>query len=166
MRRLLVAFVLMVIAGTPAFARSSEDRVGVGTDITIADGETAGDIACAFCTVHVHGQVKGDIATFLGSVMVDAGRSIDGDVASLGGDLEMGQDATVGGDVAIAAGDVKLGDGASIHGEQKVFPGRFWLLLPFAPLLIFVGFIWLIVYIVRRNRYQYPVYPGGRGFPR
>ena len=166
MPRLLVAALLLMLAGTPALARSAEDRVGVGNDITIADGESAGDIACAFCTVHVHGQVKGDIATFLGSVMVDSGRSIDGDVASLGGDLKMGQDATVGGDVAIAAGEVKLGEGASIHGQQTVLPGRFWLLLPFAPLLILAGVIWLIVYIVQRNRYQYPVYPGGRGMPR
>jgi hypothetical protein len=147
MPRLLVAALLLMLAGTPAFARSSEDRVAVGNDITIADGESAGDIACAFCTVHVHGQVKGDIATFLGSVTVDAGRSIDGDVASLGGDLEMGPDASVGGDVAIAAGEVKTGPGATIHGEQTVLPGRFWLMLPFAPLLIFAGVIWLIVYI-------------------
>jgi hypothetical protein len=26
-----------------------------------------------------------------------------------------------------------------------------------------VGIIWLIVYLVRRNRYEFPVYPDGRG---
>jgi hypothetical protein len=164
MRRLLFAVALLTVACTPAFARSSEDRASVGNDITIADGETAGDIACAFCTVRVHGEVKGDIATFLGSVIVDSGRGISGDVASLGGDLEMGQDASVGGDVAIAAGDLKLGNGAAIHGQQTILPGRVWLLLPLAPFLILAGLIWLIVYIVRRNRYQFPVYPRGRGF--
>jgi hypothetical protein len=76
----------------------------------------------------------------------------------------MGQDASVGGDVAIAAGDLKLGDGAAIHGQQTVLPGRFWLLLPLAPFLILAGLIWLIVSIVRRNRYPYPVPPRGRGF--
>jgi hypothetical protein len=130
----------------------------------IADGETAGDIACAFCTVRVHGDVRGDIATFLGTVTVDAGRNIAGDVASLGGDLVMGEDASVGGDVAIAAGETKMASGAAIRGEQTVMPGRIWLLLPLAPFLILAGLIWLIVYVVRRNRYQFPAYPGGRGF--
>jgi hypothetical protein len=164
MRSLLLAAVVLMLAYTPAFARSAEDRVSVGSDITIADGESAGDIACAFCTVRVHGEVRGDIATFLGSIKVDEGRNISGDVASLGGDLELGQDASVGGDVAIAAGETKLGSGAAIRGQQTILPGRLWLLLPFAPLLFLVGLIWLVVYIVRRNRYQFPVYPGGRGF--
>lgn len=164
MRRLLLAAVLLMLACTPAFARSAEDRVSVGSDITIPDGESAGDIACAFCTVHVHGEVRGNIATIFGSVMVDAGRNVSGDVASLGGDLDLGQDASVGGDVAIAAGEARLGSGAAIRGQQTILPGRLWLLLPFAPLLFLVGLIWLIVYIVRRNRYQFPVYPGGRGF--
>ena len=26
-----------------------------------------------------------------------------------------------------------------------------------------LGIIWLVVYLVRRNRYRYPVYPGSRG---
>jgi hypothetical protein len=39
-----------------------------------------------------------------------------------------------------------------------------WLLLPFAPLFIVVGLIWLIVYLVQHNRYQFPAYPQGRGF--
>jgi hypothetical protein len=163
MRRLLLATLLFLPAAVPALASSAQDRVGVGTDITIADGETVGDIACAFCTVRVHGEVRGDIATFFGTVMVDSGRNISGDVASLGGDLVLGQDASVGGDVAIAAGEVKLASGAAIRGEQTILPGRLWLLIPFAPLLIVAGVIWLIVYIVRRNRYQFPMYPGGVG---
>jgi hypothetical protein len=44
------------------------------------------------------------------------------------------------------------------------FPGRIWLLLPLAPFLVLIGIVWLIVYIVRRNRYQFPMYPHGRGF--
>jgi hypothetical protein len=85
-------------------------------------------------------------------------------LAALGADLNLGPGATVGGDVAIAAGDANLGPGAMIHGSSTVLPGQIWLLLPFAPLLILIGLIWLIVYIVRRNRYQFPVYPHGRGF--
>jgi hypothetical protein len=164
MRRLLVAVVFLLFAALPAFARSSDDRVTFGSDITVAEGETASDIACMFCTVHIRGDVRGDIAVMFGKVEVDPGRSISGDVASLGADLNLGPGATVGGDLAIAAGDANLAPGAMVHGSSMVLPGRLWLLLPFAPLLIVIGVIWLIVYIVRRNRYQFPMYPQGRGF--
>jgi hypothetical protein len=131
----------------------------VGGDITIAQGETVGDVACVFCSVKVHGDVKGDIAVLFGDITVDAGRNVGGDVAGLGSNLHLAEGACVNGDVAIAAGDVTKGPGASIHGSQSVMPSRIWLLLPFAPLLILIGVIWLIVWLVRRNRYQFPAYP-------
>ena len=166
MRRLLLAVAVLLIAATlPAFARSSDDRVSVGNDITIAEGETADDVACMFCTVHVHGEVRGDVAVMFGKVEVDPGHTISGDLAALGADLNLGEEATVGGDVAIAAGDANLAPGAMIHGSRTVLSNRMWLLLPFAPLLILIGVIWLIVYLVRRNRYQFPAYPQGRGIP-
>lgn len=164
MRRLLLAVAVVFFSSVHAFARSDNDRAGVGNDITVAEGETAGDIACVFCTVRVHGDVRGDLAVMFGKVEVDPGRNISGDVATMGADLNLGDGAMVGGDVAILAGDANLGPGAMIHGARTVLPGRLWLLLPLAPLLILIGVIWLIIYIVRRNRYRFPAYPQGRGF--
>jgi hypothetical protein len=164
MRRLLLAVGLLLAFALPAFAKGSEDRASVGNDITIAEGETAGDIACVFCSVHVHGDVRGDVAVLFGRIEVDSGHTISGDLAALGADLNLGEGATVGGDVAIAAGDANLAPGAMIHGSRMVLSNRMWLLLPFAPLLILIGVIWLIVHLVRRNRYQFPAYPQGRGF--
>jgi hypothetical protein len=164
MRRLLLAVALLLFVTLPAFARSTDDRASFGNDITIAEGETAGDVACMFCNVHVHGDIRGDVAVMFGTVEVDPGRSISGDVAALGGDLNLGPGGMVGGDVAIAAGEVKSGPGAMIHGSSTVLPGRFWLLLPFVPFLFVIGLIWLIVYLVRLNRYRFPAYPQGRGF--
>ena len=163
MRRLLLGFAVVSLS-LPAFAKSGNDRASVGDDITISEGETAGDVACAFCSVHVHGEVKGDVAVLFGTISVDAGRSIGGDVAALGGNLSLGAGSWVGGDVAIAAGDVTTGDGAAIHGSRAVAPSKIWLLLPLAPLLVLIGLIWLIVWLVQRNRYQFPVYPQGRRF--
>ena len=60
-RKVLLAAALLLPAAS-AFATTTQDHVSVGQDISIAEGETASDIACAFCTVHVHGDVKGDIA--------------------------------------------------------------------------------------------------------
>lgn len=164
MRRLLLAVAVVLASAQPAYARSTDDRATFGSDITIAEGDTAGDVACMFCNVHVHGDIRGDVAVMFGKVDVDAGRSISGDVAALGADLNMGEGATVGGDLALAAGDANLASGAMVHGSSMVLPGKIWLLLPFAPLLILIGIIWLIVYVVRRNRYQFPAYPRGRGF--
>jgi hypothetical protein len=160
MRRPFLAVALLLAITVPVFARSSDDRATVGNDITVREGETSGDIACVFCTVTVHGDVRGDVAVLFGRVNIDAGHSISGDVAALGADLNLGEGSTIGGDVAVAAGDVNLASGAMIHGSRTVLPGRLWLLLP----LILIGIIWLIVYFVRHNRYQFPVYPHGRGF--
>ena len=126
----------------PAYARSSDDRASVGNDITIAEGETAGDVACLFCFVHVHGDVRGDVAVMFGKVEVDPGHTISGDVATLGADLNLGEGATVGGDVAIAAGDANLASGAMIHGSRMVLPGRLWLLVPV--LLLWLSRLWLL----------------------
>jgi hypothetical protein len=164
MRRLLPVFLLVSIVTLPAFARSGQSRASVGNNITVAEGETAGDIACAFCSVHVHGDVRGDVAVLFGTISVDSDHSIAGDVAALGGDLHLGEEARVGGDVAILAGDAQLGPGAAIRGDRTILPGRFWLLLLFLPLLIPIGIIWLIVYLVQRNRYRFPAYPQGRRF--
>jgi hypothetical protein len=164
MRRLLVAVGLLFFAALPGFARSSDDHATFGSDITIPDGETAGDIACVFCTVRVHGEVRGDIALAFGRVEVDPGRTISGDVAGFGADLGLAPGASIGGDVSVIGGDVKLAPGAMIHGSSMSFPGRIWLLLPLAPFLIVIGVVWLIVAIVRRNRYQFPMYPQGRGY--
>jgi hypothetical protein len=164
MLRLLLAVGLLFASALPALARGSEDRASVGNDISIAEGDTAGDVACVFCAVHVHGDVRGDVAVLFGKVEVDPGHKISGDVAALGADVNLGEGAMVGGDVAIAAGEANIAPGAMIHGSRMVLPSRIWLLLPFAPLLILIGLIWLIVYFVRRSRYQFPAYPRGRGF--
>ena len=163
MQRLLLAAVLLLIATTPAFAKGDNDRVSIGSDITVAEGETASDLVCVFCSIRIHGDVSGDVVAILGNVTVDPGRGIHGDTAVIGGDLNLGEGASVGGDVSVVAGDASLASGATIHGSQSILPGRFWLLLPIIALLIPIGIVWLIVYLVRRRRYRFPVYPQGRG---
>ena len=160
---LRLAAALLLLSSASAYARSGPgEHVSFGNDITISEGETSSDVVCAFCSVHIHGDVHGDVAVAFGSVTLDTGHSITGDLAVLGGDVALADDTHIGGDVAIAAGDLTLAPTASIRGDRAVFPGRFWLLVPLAPFLILAGIIWLIVYIVRRNRYQFPVYPNGR----
>jgi hypothetical protein len=166
MRRqtLLSVWLVLLVLSVPAFAKhgnNSSDRASFGTDITISEGEEAGDIACAFCSVTVRGDVKGDVAVLFGSVSVDPGHKIGGDVAIMGGDLNLGEEAVTHGDVAILAGNANLAPSATIHGSRSILPGAIWLLIPFAPLLILIGIIWLVIHLIRRNRYRYPMYPPG-----
>lgn len=162
MSRSLLAVALLLLVITPA-ALADQNRASFGSDITVSEGEDAGNVACAFCSIYVHGEVRGNAAVFFGNIRVDSSRGIAGNVAMLGGDLDLASDAQVGGNVAIAGGNTNLAPSAEIHGNRAVLPGRLWALIPFAPLFILIGIIWLIVYLVRRNRYQFPVYPNGRG---
>ena len=164
MPKFLLAAALLLLLAAP-FAHADQDRASFGGDINVAEGESAGDVACAFCSVHVHGDVKGDVAVLFGSVTVDSSHSISGDVAILGGDLNLAEDTEVGGDVAIAAGNLNIAPDAEIHGNRTVLPGHLWLLVILSPLLILISIIWLIVYLVRRNSYRYPAYPNGPGMP-
>ena len=164
---LLFAAISLMLT-TPALAHSGHgknDRASVGNDITVDEGETVGDVACAFCSVHLHGDVHGDVAVLFGNVTMDEDRSISGDVAILGGDLSVPDGSSIAGDLALAAGELSLSPEGTIHGDRMVLPGRAWLLVPLAPFLILAGIIWLIVYFVRRSRYPYPRYPPpGRRF--
>ena len=147
----------------PAFAKGDNDRAAVGSDITVPEGQSAGDIACAFCSVHIRGEVTGDVAVFMGSVTVEPGRSIAGDTAIAAGDLNLGDGSTANGDVVIVGGNANLAEGASIHGSRTVIPPPLGTLILLSPFLVFAGIIWLIVYLVRRSRYRFPMYPQGRG---
>jgi predicted acyltransferase (DUF342 family) len=136
-------------------ARADKDVAKVGQDIVVPEGETAGDIACAFCNVRVHGDVKGDVAVAFGNLEVDSGHQIAGDVAVLAGHLDLGDNSRVGGDVAVI-GKLREGEDVNVGGSRAVLPGVILL----APFLILAGVIWLILYLVRRSRYR-PVYPPG-----
>ena len=161
MPKLLLAASLFLVVSAP-FARADQDRASFGSDITVSEGESAGDIACAFCSVHINGDVKGDVAVFFGNVNVNSGQRIGGDTAVIGGDLNLADGAEVKGDVSVVGGSLNTADGAVVDGSRTIFPRVIFLV----PLLILAGIIWLVVYLVRRNRYQFPAYPPNRGVQR
>ena len=118
MRRLLLAVGLLFSSALPALARGGEDRASVGNDITIAEGDTAGDVACVFCTVHVHGDVRGDVAVLFGKIEVDPGTKSRGDVAALGADLNLGEGAIGRGAMWRLLPEMQIWrSGAMIHGS-------------------------------------------------
>jgi len=145
------------------FASAASDQVSFGKDIVVNDGEAASDLVCIACNVIVHGNVVGDVVTVLGGVKLEDGHGIVGDLVSVGGDVTLNGSASVQGDLVVVGGDLNLSPDAEVHGDREVMPGRAWLLLPLAPFVILIGIVWLAVWLVRRNRYQFPMYPYGRG---
>jgi hypothetical protein len=156
MFRVLLATFLILAATLQANAQGShhggKDRASLGNDIIVGPDETVGDVACAFCSVYLHGDAKGDVAVFMGNVILDKDHTISGDLAVFGGDVNVADDATINGDLAVFAGNLNLSPDAAVHGSRSVFGGRIWLLAALAPFLILAGIIWLIVWLIRRSR--------------
>lgn len=153
----------IVALGSAQMAFASNDRVSFGKDVVVAEGETANDIVCIACSITLQGNVHGDIVTILGGVKAEGSREISGNLVTIGGDVVLPDSSSLQGDIVVIGGDLELGAEASVHGDRSIFPGRAWLFLPFAPLLILVGIVWLAIWLIRRNRYRFPMYPYGRG---
>ena len=161
----LAGFLVLAANGSASasfLSHGDHDKVAFGETITVDEGETAGDIVCAFCTVRVRGDLSGDMVTFFGTTELADGKAISGDVVVFGGGLKLGSESQVRGDLVLFAGDLEQAGSAVIHGDRVVLAGGGWLLLFLVPLLIPVGVIWLIVHLIRRGRYRFPAYPGGR----
>jgi len=150
-RTTLAAFVVTLVLSAAAFAqKSDEDRVEFGRNITVPEGQTAGDISCFNCSVYVRGTVNGDIAVFGGRVVVEG--SVKHDIAVFWGTVRLADGAEAGGDVAVFGGAIKRAPTAMIHGETVAF-GRVWALLPVGIVVVIVWLIIaLIVWLVTRNR--------------
>ena len=111
---LVILLVLLGVLAPTALARRSSrsplSLFGTRHHTSPRADETAGDIACAFCVVNIHGNVSGDVATLFGTVNVEPSRSIGGDVALLFGTLRLDEDATVRGDLASLFSTVEIAD--------------------------------------------------------
>ena len=151
LRATFPALILTLALSTAALAQKpDEDRVEFGRNITVAPGQSVGDISCFNCSVYVRGRVNGDIAVFGGRVVVEG--SVKSDIAVFWGTVRLEDGAQAGGDVAVFGGAIRRAPTAAVHGEVVSF-GRGWVLLP---VIVMVVIVWLIValivWLVTRNR--------------
>lgn len=154
----LVIAVALAATSARAYA-NDQDRSSVGSNIVIQKGDTANNVACAMCSVVVHGTVNGNIAVFMGDVTVDG--TVNQRVAVFWGNLIVLDGGVVSGDAAIAGGHVEL-NGGTINGRTATTPTGIIVAAFLFPVAILAGIIWLIVWLVRRNRapgYPYPAPP-------
>jgi hypothetical protein len=151
-------------ASADIMSHGSHDHVSFGSTIDINEGDSASDIVCAFCSVRIHGNVSGDMVAFFSNVSVDNGKTISGDTVVFGGKLALADESHIDGQLVLFGGDLQQASSAVIQGDRVVMEGSGWLLITLLPFLIPIGIIWLIIHLIRRNRYQFPAYPGGRRY--
>ena len=127
MIRPLAALVLISAFSATASARPdpSLNRIKVLRDIAIESGETAGDVQCFMCSVHVRGHVTGDIITLGGGIFIDG--KVDGDVVAIGGRIETNRNSKISGEAVAFGGYINRQPDSVIEGSSESFP---YLLIP------------------------------------
>jgi|SRR5579862_4205442 len=150
-RALLCTCLFFGLALSTSALAQSRDLTQVGHTIVIGTGQDVGDATCFGCSIRVHGHVNGDVTSFGGSVTVDDQAQVDGDITVFGGGIRIDHDVKVAGDVTVFGGQIHRDSTASIGGDVTSFSGGGWILLIFVlPLILFGGFVTLVVWLIRR----------------
>ncbi len=158
-------------------ARASEDAVQFFNNIEVTPDAPVHDAVCFFCSVHVDGEVRGDIVVFFGDVRLDGqahhdvvnffgnftaadNSSIGDDVVSFFGSVRFGQNVSVAKDLVAMFGTVHSPSSVSVGKDHVIFSP--WIF--FGPLLIIFLVIFVIIHEVRVNRHRqfaraYPLPP-------
>lgn len=141
---------LVLATATGAFADGSHDRTQVGRDITVGPDEQVSDATCFGCSVHIRGQVTGDVTTFGGSIVIEDRGQVGGDATTFGGDIRLDKEVKVSGDVTVFGGRVRRDPAAKVGGDVTNMGGPGWMILIFViPLFFFALFVALIVWLIR-----------------
>jgi len=152
--------VLSFVATLPSLAAGQSDipteRTQFNRDIWVQSGEKTADLSCFNCSIHVRGEVTGDVAAMHGNVTVEPQGKVDGDVAAMLGSIEVENDGRISGDVAAFGGRIRRDAKGLIGGDQASFAVFWVLLMALVPLAILGLIIALIVWLVQRNRQPIP----------
>lgn len=141
---------------------NDEDYTRVGHNINVKAGEQVSEATCFGCSIHVHGQVSGDVTAIGGSIVIEDQGRVGGDVTALGGDIRLAKESTSGGDVTAVGGQVRRAPEATVGGDITSMAGRGWVVAIFLAPLVFLGaFIALVVWVVMRvvQRARRPALP-------
>jgi hypothetical protein len=127
MIRALAALVLISAFSATASAQAdpSLNRIKVLRDIAIESGETASDVQCFMCSVHVRGHVTGEIITLGGGIFIDG--KVDGDAVAIGGRIETNRNSKIAGEAIAFGGYINRQPDSVIEGSSESFP---YLLIP------------------------------------
>jgi hypothetical protein len=155
MKQPLAYLLPLFLAGlvSAGHAQRNPDITQVGRDIRVQPDQKAGDLTCINCSIHVRGQVAGDVTAVHGQVVVDDNAQVAGDVTAVAGDIRLNNGASVSGDLTAVAGSVIRQPGAAVAGDVTALPGLIWIFLMVgAPLVVLGMIIAFIVWLVQRGR--------------
>jgi len=108
---LSVPFLFLLALLLPGVLRADKDRVMVGEDIYVAEGEDLNDAVCVGCSIRIDGKVR-DAVAIGGSIEVTG--EVD-DAVSIGGGLDVR--GKVNGDAVVLFGSTRVRDGGRIRGD-------------------------------------------------
>jgi predicted acyltransferase (DUF342 family) len=149
----VAAVLLLLPLGLSASAQKAPDQTHFHRDIYVESGEHVGELSCIDCSIHVRGQVEGDVAAIRGNVSLKPGASINGEVAVIAGNLTIDSDASIGGETAVIGGVLHRAPDAHLGGEVVVMSGPLWAMLIFvAPLVLLAFCVVLIIWVVHLLR--------------
>ncbi|HEY1272522.1 MAG TPA: polymer-forming cytoskeletal protein [Terriglobales bacterium] len=155
------ALFLILLLSSFGFARGDSELTQFGHDIRVEPGQKAGDVTCVDCSVHIRGQVTGDVTTIHGNIVVESGAAVSGDVTSVWGNVRTENGAQVAGDLTAVAGMALRQPQSSVAGDVTSLEGVKWLFAIILPPLLLVGLVVaLVIWAVRRSRRPLPVAAG------
>jgi hypothetical protein len=181
MHRRLLALCLFgaALAAAALPARAESDAVQFFTNIEVTPDNPVQDAVCFFCNVYLNGKVEGDVVVMFGNIRLNGtaphdvvslfgnvtagdGAQVGGDLVSIFGSVRLGNNVSVGQDLVCIFGDLRKAGSVTVGGDRVTIPG----LVLYAPLLVLVLLIWLLVYELRTRRERqmmaqgYPLPPG------
>jgi hypothetical protein len=147
------ALLCWVAFSTAAFAKDNPGYTQVGHNINVAPNDKVGDLTCFGCSIHIRGEVAGDVTAFGGSVTVEDQAQVAGDLSIFGGDARLDRGVRVAGDVSVFGGQIHRDRQATIAGDVTSFGGHGWLLpILLTPIVLMGLLVALIVWIIQRTR--------------
>ncbi|MBZ5683042.1 MAG: polymer-forming cytoskeletal protein [Acidobacteriia bacterium] len=133
-----------------AWAKDNPSYTQVGHTINVGPNDQVGDVTCFGCSIHVRGQVAGDVTTFGGSITIEDQAQVSGDATAFAGDLRLTKDAKVDGDATVFGGQLRRDPEAQVGGDVTTMGGRGWIALIFvAPLIVMGLFVALLIWLIQ-----------------
>jgi uncharacterized RDD family membrane protein YckC len=137
---------------------NDQDRVRVGQDFTLREGDTANDVVVIMGNATIDGHARGDVVVILGTVRIGSTAVIDGDYVNVAGGTRVAEGAQVGHDFTVVGGRADVPPDFAPGGEMKTvgmgpFGVRFERFLPWftrgllwgRPLVPDLPWMWLLV---------------------
>ena len=125
---LAVAALLFTLAQPAARSASAQDepeRVAIGSDMLIAEGEVVqGDVSVTNGNLVLNGEVRGDVTIVNGNADIEG--KVLGDVAITSGKVMLGPKSNVSGNVVAIMGEVARAPGAIVGGSVSDMHNPFW----------------------------------------